>query len=630
MKYRNVPPKEVHSGCDDLPCLRDGSGADCPFRHVCDSIAGYLPLNEAYGRGICVTLSEPSTSIVVRSEHQFRHDDRFRYTIRKHIHENEEYQENHHTLSLVGTASSGAVNAAVCEAMFHALAFPTAEPPYASIDVQAYKSEVRRIESLLMAQATRTASPISLPELATLFLDRSVTSRHLFKVFCKHLFPPGGCHHFRPTQKLGRYLGFLDVRQTPSRSPVALSVLAPPRRFRHDPHWVIATGDYGRIFGGVGFPATVYAMHDSVASGTYCAQAAIVMILGMLSDRGAQIMGPIDITFQAVEHQMIRARDVQCSVSESNATSAFPAHGLRIDEVARFFWPGSRAYYVMRTKRQEVVRFTTEFPTRKAPDPNVSGDVVLTTPSKVLGRLFVRTVQAYIRTRCPVLLFVDPSILDGSTCSEPHAIVVIGIRETAAKTKHFLFGPLAHAYEMMYHDPGRRPFMTRATLDIFRAARSYAKPSAGGRCAFAGFIHAAFVTSKKIVTHAIECVMHIRHARPRIAYEYIFALTVEKHGKVDFRIDLVHSDDILPLQLRRWPGLDVAEPYGDEAVRSAIDGLPVGWHWLICTYAKNSDAGWNLATWHIYPAELNCLASFQRCVAGRFSDDKISLFDPNA
>ena len=46
-----------------------------------------MPLGLVYGRRVTVTLSEVSSSIVVRSEHQYRTDDRFRLTLRKHLYE---------------------------------------------------------------------------------------------------------------------------------------------------------------------------------------------------------------------------------------------------------------------------------------------------------------------------------------------------------------------------------------------------------------------------------------------------------------------------------------------------------------------------------------------------------------
>jgi hypothetical protein len=46
-----------------------------------------FPLTETYGQNIRCTLTEPSSSIVPRSEHQFSKDERVRLSLRKHFHE---------------------------------------------------------------------------------------------------------------------------------------------------------------------------------------------------------------------------------------------------------------------------------------------------------------------------------------------------------------------------------------------------------------------------------------------------------------------------------------------------------------------------------------------------------------
>ena len=88
------------------------------------------------------------------------------------------------------------------------------------------------------------------------------------------------------------------LRRWDSRA-TALGVLAVPKYYLHDPAAVLISGDYGPVFGGPAFPAGVYSMHDPDAGGGYCAQAAVIMALGLLVDRGAQVTGSHTLTYLA-------------------------------------------------------------------------------------------------------------------------------------------------------------------------------------------------------------------------------------------------------------------------------------------------------------------------------------------
>jgi hypothetical protein len=64
----------------------------CPYRKYCEATARYLsPLttNRVYGPRVKVGLAEPSSSIVVRSEHQYHREERRRLSLRKHLYENQ-------------------------------------------------------------------------------------------------------------------------------------------------------------------------------------------------------------------------------------------------------------------------------------------------------------------------------------------------------------------------------------------------------------------------------------------------------------------------------------------------------------------------------------------------------------
>ena len=59
----------------------------CPNGHECERTALGLPLDLVYRGGYKVTMTESSSSLIIRSEHQFSGDDRLRMSRRKHLHE---------------------------------------------------------------------------------------------------------------------------------------------------------------------------------------------------------------------------------------------------------------------------------------------------------------------------------------------------------------------------------------------------------------------------------------------------------------------------------------------------------------------------------------------------------------
>ncbi|HEX4609985.1 MAG TPA: hypothetical protein VH092_17460 [Urbifossiella sp.] len=103
--------------------------------------------------------------------------------------------------------------------------------------------------------------------------------------------------------RFGRYLGFLDLRAVWRRTPLALGVLGVPGKYARDPAARVITGNYGPLFGGPAFAGTVYSMHDSGVSGALCAQASIIMALGLLADRGARLDGSHTLSFQGLRQE---------------------------------------------------------------------------------------------------------------------------------------------------------------------------------------------------------------------------------------------------------------------------------------------------------------------------------------
>lgn len=102
---RKTPPtSETTANHAGPPCLHEqfsqgalsagggpgiGVTAYCLRRDLCDSTSGWLSqiINLAYDEKIATTLSEPSSSIISRSESHFHHGEHSRLSVRKHLHE---------------------------------------------------------------------------------------------------------------------------------------------------------------------------------------------------------------------------------------------------------------------------------------------------------------------------------------------------------------------------------------------------------------------------------------------------------------------------------------------------------------------------------------------------------------
>ncbi len=95
-RYTNAPVEETYSFNSVSPCRQsaarnastlDGSYHSCPLRAYCDGYSGLIPLFRVFGADFKVTLAEPSSSLIIRSEHQYRYRDLLRRTVRKHLYE---------------------------------------------------------------------------------------------------------------------------------------------------------------------------------------------------------------------------------------------------------------------------------------------------------------------------------------------------------------------------------------------------------------------------------------------------------------------------------------------------------------------------------------------------------------
>jgi hypothetical protein len=83
-------------------------------------------------------------------------------------------------------------------------------------------------------------------------------------------------------------------------------------------------------------------------------------------------------------------------------------------------------------------------------------------------RLFAQVLQAYLRVRCPCVLFVDTEswyLSESQETKKSHAILVIGyVTDETDPTR------LSH---LIVHDPGAGPFLIRSFRHCIDAARQY-------------------------------------------------------------------------------------------------------------------------------------------------------------
>ena len=401
----------------------------CPYRPDCDRFerGPGTPMSRRLARvytpWIKVTLSEPSSSIVVRSEHQFHRREGQRHALRKHLYE---------------------------------------------------------------VVATRED-------------ERSAPTRFGL-----------GCTALVPGDKLGHYLGFVDLRLYYEGTPLAMGLLALPRRLREDPDTFVITGEYGPIFGAHGFSSSVYSMHDSITSGARCAQACVIMSLGMLADRGARMIGSYEITYLAKSNAHAPPPPVPAIPGASpNCLSspaiARPNHIFRVTGLT-----GPEIELVLRKSNASPLFSRLE--RRYSPSENGLSE-----------RLALRLIQGYLYARFPVILLVDSETWYQSKCSNPgHAVTLVGVRNSSVQNPEPTF---------IVHDPGYLPFFEKSVADALEAGYQFSNKEAVRFVAVADFT---------IRRHAYPCVNTLLKGADLANFQPY--LTGERGN--DYRINLVHRDDL--------------------------------------------------------------------------------------
>lgn len=375
-RFLFTTPPRIHTfsnreaACRYETSLRSGTlRKPCPFRSngYCDGIrksALKEMLGYAYREPTRNILSEPSTSVVVRSEQQFHGRDRERFSQRRH-------------LSTVYFASPQ-------------------EP--------------------IVPEETRTDCVPNLRD-----------------------------------ANLGEYLGFVDLRQYYTRSPLALGFLIPPRHLQNDPGVQLIQGEYAPLFGGHSFLSSVYATQDPHTIGAKCAQMCAIMATGMLSDRKAEVKGSYTLTYLgALATEASKKRqtfeEISADIDSSADISpqfAFPIRGLTPKQL------------------RDVLNLC-----------NVKASLLYLPASGALGltesqfdRLLLRLVEAYVFANFPIIFAVDSHRWwrgNPNMESPPHGVVLAGVRIASE-------GDPTH---IIVHDPGRQPFLVTSTSNLLESCRA--------------------------------------------------------------------------------------------------------------------------------------------------------------
>ncbi|MGL4551177.1 MAG: hypothetical protein ACRC33_08315, partial [Gemmataceae bacterium] len=390
--------------------------------------------------------------------------------------------------------------------------------------------------------------------------------RHLYEVVHAAGNPPGPaappatfrCPELRGDARLGQYIGYVDLRRYYETAPLALGVLAVPRKLGIDPDAHVIHGNYSPLFGGPAFPCTIYSRQDATA-GAACAQACVIMVLGMLADRGAILEGSYTLTQIGYASSLPPAPD-------GPVERSFPANkGLRSEQIVRVF---RRLGINAVVARLEPRLFSAE-------------------SRLMIERLAQRIIECYIQARYPVILGVDPSYLDRLPDASDarlhpdagwgvrqtkgqeapaHAVTVVGIRKASLQDR---------PPHLVIHDPARQPFLERTVPFVFEACRR--NPTDEGDRQ----ILMILPTEASVLCSLIDCVGQLRAENNVLFETFLGRNEADTDPPHDCQFSLLYPKDVhtflwpIPLGGEERAGLD-AQAAGPGGGRRGTDHGPGG------------------------------------------------------
>jgi hypothetical protein len=263
---------------------------------------------------------------------------------------------------------------------------------------------------------------------------------------------------------------------------LALGVLAVPRRLQQDPDAHIITGNYSELFGGPAFACNIYTRQDDRTAGAACAQACMIMVLGMLADRGARLEGSYTLT--QIGHSMSDqrkdfAKDVvaglDLGIVEEDFCKGDPQTLKKIQDELELE-PSMdnivRIYQASGLTPEEITYALGKLNTQAALVvlSQMECDLKDDRRRNALEKLARKMIECYIQARYPVILGVSPDKWEPARkpqeSDEGHAVVVVGVRKSSEHLRqpHFIV-----------HDPAKQPFLERSANYCFNACWAYNK-----------------------------------------------------------------------------------------------------------------------------------------------------------
>ncbi|HYH68827.1 MAG TPA: hypothetical protein VD866_29310 [Urbifossiella sp.] len=369
---------------------------------------------------------------------------------------------------------------------------------------------------------------------------RMPVRRHLYEVLTGPA--PGGpgagsphrCPGLAADTRLGLYIGFVDLRRNYVHGPLAFGLLAVPRKLSVDPDAHIIVGNYGPLFGGPAMSGTVYAMQDDQTTGAACAQACVIMVLGMLADRGARLEGSYTLTQLGYsgdgkddQPEGVSDEDWQRVTDDPDIATAFSAtYGLRpwrIERVLRHLRVGAEVVAL----RREV--YAAGEPAEGDADELARRTLRTTgdqrTDEAALEKLALRMIECHVQARYPVILGVDAEAWTRQKQKEKvgHAVTVVGVRKASLQNRE---------PHLIIHDPARQPYFEMAATRCFATCWKYRTDRSlvlimstewGVRS-----LHSCWTYLKEHEFYTLARYVYGRGLRPEVPFDYQFSLVYKK------------------------------------------------------------------------------------------------------
>jgi hypothetical protein len=516
-------------------------------------------LSLCYGEGVAVTLAEPSASPVVRIECAFNPSLEHRESIRKHLFEvNNWSDKNRQYVISLATIESLRNHLREC------FGLRKTKNTNLSLEIDVFCNSLKQVTGQYRGNIARDLIDAN-AKTAKVLQER----RQQYRDICRQVFG-SSFQCFRNANQelsLGRYLGFVDMRLYSEIASVALALLVPPRKLRHDPSAFIITGNYGEIFGGHGFECSVYSMQDPLNSDGKCVQSTLVMALALLSDRGAKVIGTLDITGRAMSKDSLSNETNKAMLPE--IVSKQDEYGIEgLQEIGGL--AAEQTIHILNKNPSVGVCSSLFQVTRKN---------LVESPKRQLieYQAFARLIDAYVQARCPVICFVNfaPIPTEGIN----HSVLVTGIRR-GNRSRSPSFKLKHHSItDVVYHDPSRAPFCVKTIEELFEASEN----SLSKNGTVNGTLNAVFAAPKRIMSHAWDYLKRMRSSKDPFVMEYVAPAFVEK---VDYEIRLLHRDDIQSYVARQSLEKSISLGIADEngSLQNVRDALEAGWHWVFIGY----------------------------------------------